>query len=407
MNESGMESTTRCESAGTASSDTRKLRVALVLAVWPGDISYLVELSKHVQLSVHHSNWLPRDQDCGPVEIPGVTIHSHSPLIRTERANVALCYPGLAKALSRDRADVVHVVCEPWGLPVVQAARWAAAHPGAKLVAHGCDTIWHHGRPAEQLARRAILRYTMPRLDAYVAENSKALALARANGLRADAQTARIHTNPRDGYRWCPPTAPERACARAALKLDEHTVAIGFCGRLVEQKGVLRFVEAARSLLSQGFQGEFFVAGSGPLTDQLKACAPAGLNVVGSLGHPEGVRGFLHALDVFSCPSLSTASWEDQGPRALLEAMMCGVVPMGTPTGGIPEMLGSHGQLSVDTGAESIAEAIAIAATISSDQRPRTAVAEYAASLYSAESAADQFSELWGSVTTVGAGRRR
>jgi glycosyltransferase involved in cell wall biosynthesis len=233
-------------------------------------------------------------------------------------------------------------------------------------------------------------------VDAWVAENNKALRLAVSNGLRESAQRSRIHTNPRDERVFRPPTAVERAEARAQIGIETGTVAIGLLARLVPEKGVLLFLDAAEQLLREGWPGHFVVAGSGPLLDEARHRARPGITVLGRVPHPDGVVQLCHALDVVACPSLRTSAWEDQGPRALLEAMMCGCTPMGTPTGAIAQMFGSHGVIAASTSVADVAVALRDAADIAlRDGASRSEIASWARDRFSAAAVSQQLVDLW------------
>jgi glycosyltransferase involved in cell wall biosynthesis len=374
------------------------MRVAVVGGLWPEDSSHLSALADHVDLVFHHSRWHPAGYgvEYAPQHRSGPPSRAHRPLVRVRTGHLGFVYPELHRVLTVQRPDVVHVFSEPWGLLAVQAARWVRAHPGARLALHGCDTMWHHGHPAKRLARRGVLALTMGTVDGFAAENSKALRTAQNSGLRPDALLARIHTNPRDAELWRVPSVTERASARAGLGLD--TVAIGFSGRLVPEKGVLELLEAARRLHSTDFPARFFVAGSGPLSDQLSRLASPNVELLGSLQHPKGVLGLMRALDVFACPSLVTPHWEDQGPRSLIEAMMCGVLPVATATGGIPEMLDGHGILSEGPDAGSLADALVRASAAARDTTRGIEVADHATSVYSGGAVAARLLEFWSSL---------
>lgn len=376
-------------------------RVTILAGGWPADDAYLGHLASAVDLHFYHSSWLPDGRAKDVIAPAGVTSQTFEPIVRSERGHPAFVFSGLRTMLNRDRPDIVHVISEPWGFLSVQAALWVRRNRAStRLVVHGCDTIWHHGRPIKRLARRMLLRLTMGVADGFVAENSQALGLARANGLRPDAVCARIHTNPRDGAIWRPPTAEERARARADLHIEDGTVAVGILGRLVPQKGIRQFLDAADSLAGAGGPVRFFVAGDGPLRHEVERRRSAHVVGLGTLSHPGGVRGLLWGLDVLACPSLSTPTWEDQGPRSMLEAMMCGCVPIATPTGGLPEMLGGHGVLSAGVDSASIANAIAAAIRISNGPQ-RWELAKWAHGQYSDEAASRQLTDLWSTVSTV------
>jgi len=380
--------------------DCERLHVVFLSGGIPADARHLETAGRSVDLTIYRSTWLPRGASSLSARVPeGVSVREFLPVIRSNRGQLAFVYRGLRRALDADRPDVVHVLSEPWGLLSVQAAAWIRANPAARLVLHGCDTKWHHGSFAEQWVRRWLLRRTLPSTHAWVAESGKAVALAARNGLPEDSMRARIHTNPRDGELFRPATSAERARARAALVVDSDSVAVGLLGRLVPEKGVRLFLDAAESLLRDGFPGQFFVAGDGPLRNEVRRRASSRLVLLGTLPHPGGVLQLFQALDVLVCPSLTTPSWEDQGPRSLLEAMMCGCIPVGTSTGAIPEMLGGQGVLADSTEPRAVADAIADAAGASSDVARRLELSSWAHTLYSASAVADQLVELWRAVT--------
>lgn len=385
--------------------DARRLRVGVICGGLPLDATHLAAASQDVELTAYRSRWAPARVITGKEAPAGVTVRDFAPLLRSDRGHLTYVYPGLGHALDLDRPDVVHVISEPWGLLAVQAALWVRANRPARLVVHGCDTIWHHGGPTKRQVRRALLRLTLPTIDAFLAESEKALRRARHSGLPEHSLRVRIHTNPRDGQLFRPPGPAERARARAAVGLDDNVTAIGLLGRLVPQKGVRLFLEAARLLLHRGFPARFLIAGDGPLRDEVQRGASAGISYLGPLSHPHGVLSFFSALDVLACPSLTTPTWEDQGPRSVLEAMMCGCIPMGTPTGAIPEMLDGRGTLAGSTDPSAVADALVEAARLSADTAERAQLSSWAHSRFSGHAVAGQLVELWRDVRTEGCDR--
>lgn len=373
----------------------RRPRVAVVCGGLPRDPEHLRIVAREVDLEVFLSDWqAPHSSAAGTIDVD-FPVHRFRPVLRTGRGHLAFVYPGLARALDRSRPDVVHVISEPWGLLAVQAARWVRHNRPAALAVHGCDTIWHHGSRAEQAARRLLLRYTLPAVDAWVAESRKALAVGERNGLRADCVQARIHTNPRDETLFRPFDEITRASARAALQIPDGVVAIGMVGRLVPEKGVELLLDAADQLHRSGFRARFLIAGDGPLRRKVEQHVSADVAYLGSVSHPHGVLQLLAALDVLACPSRTTSSWEDQGPRSVLEAMMCGCIPMVTPTGALPEMLDGHGALASSTDVAAVADALRSAAALSNRPGERARLVDWARGRYSAAAIGGQLVALW------------
>lgn len=108
---------------------------------------------------------------------------------------------------------------------------------------------------------------------------------------------------------------------------------LAFVGRLVSEKGIDTFIEAATTL---GRPIALEVVGEGPLLDRLRATSPANVTFHGFLP-PAAVRDVLVRSSALVVPSL----WEEPLGLVVLEAMACGVPVIGTSVGGIPEMIRS------------------------------------------------------------------
>jgi glycosyltransferase involved in cell wall biosynthesis len=182
-------------------------------------------------------------------------------------------------------------------------------------------------------------------------------------------------------------------------------VAVALLGRLVPEKGVREYLDAADALTRRGFAGQFFVAGAGPLADEVRRRASGHIRALEVLSHPHGVAELMRALDVIACPSLSTPTWEDQGPRIVVEAMMTGCVPVATPTGALSEMLDGHGVITASTSAEDISVGIASAAVLAADDQLRVALADWAHESYSGRAVGELLVELWSTAASRPAAR--
>ena len=79
---------------------------------------------------------------------------------------------------------------------------------------------------------------------------------------------------------------------------------------------------------------------------------------------------------------------------------MCGCIPVGTATGGIPEMLGGQGVLAAAADHRALADAIQRAAELAARPSERIAVATVARDTYSATAVAGQLTELWHQIAT-------
>lgn len=117
---------------------------------------------------------------------------------------------------------------------------------------------------------------------------------------------------------------------------------IGFAGRLVPPKGLDHLI---RAVAAMDVQSVILIAGEGPERMRLTGLAgELGVDVVflGAISEME-MPDFLRSLDVFVLPSKTTSGWKEQWGRVLVEAMGCGVPVVGSDSGEIPYVIGSHG----------------------------------------------------------------
>lgn len=135
------------------------------------------------------------------------------------------------------------------------------------------------------------------------------------------------------------PEAPERL-AVIDSGVDTHRFASAprhgdggprflFVGSLTERKNVGRLIDAFVRL----GQGSLVIAGSGPLEDELRSRAPAGVRFTGRLNRDQ-VASALRDADILCLPSLA----EPFG-QAALEALASGRPVVATSVGGPPEYL--------------------------------------------------------------------
>lgn len=146
-----------------------------------------------------------------------------------------------------------------------------------------------------------------------------------------------------------------RAEARATLGLAEDDVAVGFIGRLVEQKDPLRFVEAVRRAQTVEPRLVGVVMGEGPLRPEAELLA-AGARIVFT-GWVDSALA-MPGLDLFCMTSRYEAM-----PYTLLEAIHAGLPIIATEVGGVKETVSpghSGAVVPVDAPPEQIAAELAV-----------------------------------------------
>jgi len=321
----------------------------------------------------------------GETQVLGLTLELRAMGHRAE----LLCDP--AGELWR-RAQAAGVICRP--LPIRNALDFAAAAALRRTLRDGrYDVVHFHTSRAHAMApwvrgltRAAVVTRRMdyvpnrlfaPWLYGRAVDGVAAISIAVADAVaRAGVARDRITVIPSgvDCAHFRPPSADERAQARAALGLGDADLAVGAVGALEPRKGHRFLVEAMALLGRDGVAGGglqaasghpvAIIAGDGRLRDALAAeIRSLGLGDAGGaacgvrmLGRVDDARAILWALDIFAMPSLG----EGLGV-ALLEAMACGLPAVASRIGGIVDAVdeGRTGMLVAPGDGNALAGALA------------------------------------------------
>lgn len=155
--------------------------------------------------------------------------------------------------------------------------------------------------------------------------------------------------------------------ARRDMQLPDDAIAVGFIGRMVEQKDPLRFVEVIRRAHAREPRVRGVMMGDGPLFDAVKASA---------VDVPITLMGWCNATSL--CPGLDmlcvTSRYEALA-YSFLEALHAGVPIVSTRVGGVEETVreGRSGRvLPRDASPIDVADAVALLAS-DDDERSRLA----------------------------------
>ena len=150
----------------------------------------------------------------------------------------------------------------------------------------------------------------------------------------------------------------DAASLRDDLGMTDDTV-VGFCGRIVWEKGLDILLKAIAGLPSQY---KLLLLGSGRYLDALRDQIRA-LGISERVIHLPAVPGdqvpaHLCAMDMLVLPSRSIPTWQEQYGRVLPEAMLCGVPVIGSDSGAIPEVIADTGLIFPEQDVEGLREAI-------------------------------------------------
>ena len=144
-----------------------------------------------------------------------------------------------------------------------------------------------------------------------------------------------------------------------------------YVGRLAPEKGILDLLSAWRKADLPGL--ELLVIGDGPLLDEVRAAAGAGVNVMGRVPS-DGVRRLMLGARALVLPS----RWYEGMPMTLLEAMAAGLPVVVPDHGDLVEIAGSGGVPYQALGVESLANTLELLADGDlSDRRGQLSRAAY------------------------------
>lgn len=123
------------------------------------------------------------------------------------------------------------------------------------------------------------------------------------------------------------------ASAYSLEPVQDSSLKILYAGRLIEEKGVRRVIEAIKQTEAKA---EAFIAGSGPLAPYVEqeAAVNPRIHFLGRLSHPD-LSAAMQQADIFCFPT----TYGEGLPTCLLEAGACSCALMTTMTGGTEEII--------------------------------------------------------------------
>lgn len=260
----------------------------------------------------------------------------------------------LVRLFRRERPDLVHnftIKCAVYGS---MAARLAGVPSRVNAIA-GMGYVFVSDDVKARLLRpavRTLMKYTLGGPNSRVVlQNSDDVALFRDARLAPPDTVRLIMGSGVDCTRFTPGT----------LRESDGPLRVLFAARLVWDKGLREFVEAARTIRSQGRQIEFLVAGepdpgnpATALEGDVWSWSADGL--IQRLGHVDDMAALLRSIDVVALPS-----YREGLPKSLIEGGACGCALVTTDVPGCREVVthGVDGLLVPVRNATALADAIA------------------------------------------------
>jgi len=243
----------------------------------------------------------------------------------------------LVRVLRRERPDLLHnftVKCAVYG---GAAARLAGVPATVNAVAGMGYVFTSNGAKARCLRPlvRALMRATLdhPR-SLLILQNPDDADIFRRARLVARERIHVIRSSGVDTARFQP----------ASMSGSEGRLRVLLAARLLWEKGVGDYVEAARQLKAQGKDIEFVLAGSpdpgNPRSiddEQVQRWVQEG--AITWLGHVEDMPALLRTIDVMALPSY----YREGVPRSLIEGAAAGLALITTDQPGCREVVTRHG----------------------------------------------------------------
>jgi glycosyltransferase involved in cell wall biosynthesis len=264
-------------------------------------------------------------------------------------------FPSLLFHLLRLKPDVIYLYEEAHtliGVMVLLMRRVFLRR--SKVLLYAAQNIRKRYPPPFTMFERFCFRNT----DGILACGTRVAETLRAKGYRGPLKVVAL---PTDTEAFSP--NPERRVEqRTRWRLPGGAFAIGYAGKLVEEKGIRTLVSAFEDLARDDAQVHLVLAGGGALMGEVEERAKlAGLESrVHLLGviHNSELPAFMNGLDAFVLPSETRPNWREQFGRVLVEAMSCGTPSVGSNSGEIPTVLGDAGLSFPEGNAEALASCL-------------------------------------------------
>jgi glycosyltransferase involved in cell wall biosynthesis len=259
----------------------------------------------------------------------------------------------LARLLRRERPALVHgftIKCAVYGSLAARVARIPArvnAVAGMGYVFTSNDLRARLLRPLIKLLLRIALDGRRARL---ILQNPDDVELFRRSGLVNPARVRLIPGSGVDCSRFHPQAQPIKVSAVRVL----------LASRLLWDKGIAEYVEAARRLQAEGRSLQFLLAGApdpGNPASVSEATVQAWVSegVIEWLGHVDDMAPLLAKVQIVALPS-----YREGLPKTLIEAAACGLALVATDVPGCREVVtdGVDGLLVPMGDATALADAI-------------------------------------------------
>jgi len=139
---------------------------------------------------------------------------------------------------------------------------------------------------------------------------------------------------------------------RQMYKLKEDALIVTYTGRLIQEKGILKLLDAVKILINEGFPIYLIIAGEGLLQKEIGKQQTQNIIFLGRIEFSD-IVALLDQSDVFCLPT----DYSEGFPTSIIEAAACRCFCISTAHGGSKELIldDSYGAILEKNTAESIA----------------------------------------------------
>lgn len=244
----------------------------------------------------------------------------------------------LARMLRRERPDLLHsftVKCAIYGALAARAANVPAVVNAVAGMGYVFTSDSFKARSLRPLVK-ALFRGTLGSARSLlILQNPDDATAFAASRLVMPDRIRVIRSSGVDTRRFLPASPPRRRGGRLRVLL---------AARLLWEKGLQEFVDAAGLLRDQGRDVEFLLAGMPDPGNPRSVDAPQVQQWVDAgllqwLGHVDDMPALLNSVDVMALPSY----YREGVPKSLIEAAACGLAIVTTDLPGCREVVTQHG----------------------------------------------------------------
>ncbi len=255
--------------------------------------------------------------------------------------------------LLKTKPDVIYIKEEPYSLAAFQWVLFARIFSGKSRILIESDENLVLRQP---LPYHLIERFVLSSIDGIACVPTDGMELHKAKGFQGKIYKTSYFVN-ESVFHPC----DKKEASPYFPEIDTSLPAIGYVGRVTEEKGIDTLLEATRALLSRGYRFHVYLLGSiNPAFQQELEkwlSDPLLQETVHVLkARPMDHLVYFHNLiDALVLPSKTTSWWKEQFGLVIVESQACGTPVIGSSFGEILYVVGDPAFVFEENNAEALA----------------------------------------------------